>query len=97
MTTERTDHAQEALSCIGLLAEIGYAADHGYRKQEYLAEAQVHATLALVEQQRIANLIALGTAETGPYRYLDAGRTELRSEDAFGAAAHLLGIEEVKS
>jgi hypothetical protein len=56
--------------------------------------ALVHSQLALVEQQRIANLIALGSAEHGPYRYLDAGLTELRSMDAFGVAAHLLGIGE---
>ena len=48
---------------------------------------------ALVEQQRIANLIALGNTEHGPYRYLDAGRTDLTSMDALGSAAVLLGIK----
>lgn len=57
--TERIDHAAEARQCLGLIADIGYASDHGYRKQEYLAEAHVHATLALVEQQRAANIIAV--------------------------------------
>lgn len=35
---------------------------------ENLAFAQVHATLALVEQQRIANLIAAFQMEGGPYK-----------------------------
>ena len=48
--TERIDHAAEALALI----------NHPYpAPPTYLAEAQIHATLALVEQQRIANLITV--------------------------------------
>lgn len=61
--TERINHAAEALSYI---QEAHDMTPTGYRKeagtQYALQEAQVHATLALVEQQRISNLIALFTA-----------------------------------
>ena len=50
---EPIDHAAEALRRV--LLPLDNAA--------LLASAQVHATLALVEQQRIANLIALGKTE----------------------------------
>lgn len=45
--------------------------DHAARARELLehpnlgAEAMAHATLALVEQQRVANLIALASSEIG--------------------------------
>lgn len=57
--TNKIDHAAEALSALAAFSEEGYAHDVGYRKQELLTEAQVHATLALAEQQRIATLVAL--------------------------------------
>lgn len=38
------------------------------KTRDQLALAQVHATLALVEQQRIANLIAFMESEGGPYK-----------------------------
>lgn len=50
--TERIDHAAEALR---YLPATGDGMNTGR-----IAVAQVHATLALVEQQRIANLVALG-------------------------------------
>lgn len=56
--TERIDHTKEAGRHLRFLAE-------NLRTEEFAfadlnaKEAQVHATLALVEQQRIANLIAL--------------------------------------
>ncbi|GAA5198601.1 hypothetical protein [Microbacterium jejuense] len=67
--TERIDHAAEAQS---ILRDIdtagpndnlpmdwcGADADEQWLVHASLREAQVHATLALVEQQRIANLIA---------------------------------------
>lgn len=49
----RTDHAARAEE---LLTEEGR---YQFAKIDALAEALTHATLALVEQQRIANLIAL--------------------------------------
>lgn len=93
---ERIDHVNDAMAC--LIAADGYLSadmphETGEYKSDVIAVAQVHATLALVEQQRIANLIALGNAEHGPYRYLDAGWTDLTSMDALGSAAVLLGIE----
>lgn len=93
---ERIDHVNDAMAC--LIAADGHLSaemprETGEYKSDVIAAAQVHATLALVEQQRIANLIALGSAEHDPYRYLDAGRTGLMSMDAYGAAAVLLGIE----
>lgn len=53
--SERIDHAAEAVNFLGAVSFDTYGDDD--RK---VALAQVHATLALVEQQRIANLIALG-------------------------------------
>lgn len=48
-----------------------------------LAEAQVHATLALVEQQRIANVIALHTHEV---RYDIGEWSRIYEYDAEGEA-----------
>ena len=53
--TERIDHVAEAVNFLGATVIDTYGDDD--RKA---AIAQVHATLALVEQQRIANVIALG-------------------------------------
>ena len=64
-----TNHAQEAERIISTVP-IGDTVDQAY------AYAQVHATLALVERQRIANLIALGIL--GEHSIL----TEQVSEDA---------------
>lgn len=52
--TERIDHAEKAREWIGHRNVPSYGGS-----QHQVAVAQVHATLALVEQQRIANLIAL--------------------------------------
>lgn len=69
--TERINHAAEALSYI---QEAHDMTPTGYRKeagtQHALQEAHVHATLALVEQQRIANLIAMHQS-TFPPEMLD--------------------------
>lgn len=53
---DHIDHAAEALKTIASGKERGHPID----ADSPIAEAQVHATLALVEQQRIANIIALG-------------------------------------
>lgn len=58
--TERTDHAALALRII----ESDRDSSFGWETADAqhlanIAEAQVHATLALVEQQRIANLFML--------------------------------------
>lgn len=53
--TERIDHAAEATR---IHAKVREAAQ-GVTTEEMLASAQVHATLALVEQQRIANTLKI--------------------------------------
>ncbi|UXO93873.1 hypothetical protein Pan2_54 [Pseudanabaena phage Pan2] len=60
--TERIDHAAEAAQ----IAAGGLASGSFDQTRDYLALAQVHATLALVEQQRIGNLIALSNSGLGP-------------------------------
>jgi len=52
--SEPIDHVAEAIGLRQLASAPAYAEQHG----NLLAAAQVHATLALVEQQRYANLIA---------------------------------------
>lgn len=53
--TERIDHAAEARTIIANTQphQMGHTGN-----ADWIALAQVHATLALIEQQRIANLIA---------------------------------------
>lgn len=60
--TDRVNHAAEALR------SLQGAGDGRNFATDASAAAQVHATLALVEQQRIANLIALFQMEGGPYK-----------------------------
>jgi hypothetical protein len=57
MSAERIDHAAEALRIMNIAHDN---ADQGaeWRSEHQMKRSQVHATLALVEQQRIANLIA---------------------------------------
>ena len=59
--TERIDHAAAARN----LLEMDSGIDDDM-VAPVIAIAQVHATLALVEQQRIANLIALSASGIGP-------------------------------
>lgn len=54
--TERIDHVAEAREHLQAAKEN--PADATLHTDPWLLAAQVHATLALVEQQRIANLIA---------------------------------------
>lgn len=58
------DHAAEARELLQSNA-VALAAD-GAWGTAIAAEAQVHATLALVEQQRIANIIALASLRIAP-------------------------------
>lgn len=55
---ERIDHAKAADDLMRKLATAP-ATDDAHDVEWGFREAQVHATLALVEQQRIANLISL--------------------------------------
>ena len=52
--TDRIDHAAVAHDILAHVPTNG-----GVTYSDWMAEAQAHATLALVEQQRVANLIAL--------------------------------------
>lgn len=72
--TERIDHAAEARRLVDL-ADMGYgqidprngdmAVAQMVENQTLAVEAQVHATLALAEQQRLSNLIALSGSSHG--------------------------------
>lgn len=60
--SERIDHAAEARAALvnaDRFASNNWPLETGEQKADLIAVAQVHATLALIEQQRIANLIAL--------------------------------------
>jgi hypothetical protein len=60
--SERIDHASEARAELDIAQRWPsetFAVQTGEHKADVLAAAQVHATLALVEQQRIANLMTL--------------------------------------
>lgn len=64
---ERIDHAAEARDW----TDRGVKASTSDAESRCVAMAQVHATLALVEQQRIANRVALaGLGVDGPLRHL---------------------------
>lgn len=52
---DRIDHAAEAVA----LLNLAVTAQHQGDPRHLIAAAHVHATLALIEQQRIANLVAL--------------------------------------
>lgn len=78
--TSRINHAAEArlaLEYSERRVSANWIAETGEAKSDIIAVAQAHATLALVEQQRIANLIALS----------ESGRTT-----ANGARAALSGL-----
>lgn len=57
--TESIDHAAEAQKALGSAAFLAHLHGGTPGPGYHFEKAQVHATLALVEQQRIANLIAI--------------------------------------
>ena len=61
--TDRIDHAAEARRLTSAVTTRDWAEESPYVDRR-TAVARVHATLALVEQQRIANLIALANGDT---------------------------------
>ena len=70
MTERKIDHATEAMVCI----KAAHRTDDGTFT---MIQAQVHATLALVEQQRIASLVALRQADSdviGDFEWEDVDR-----------------------
>lgn len=65
------DHKAEALRLV-LFGEQDRIGDLSVAEMHACAAlSQVHATLALVEQQRIANLIAFIDAEGGPHKVIN--------------------------
>lgn len=76
--TARTDHAALAQVLIDVehsdaIRGVGWETADAQHLAN-LAEAQVHATLALVEQQRIANLLTLVGGAVGPSTMGDAAK-----------------------
>lgn len=85
--TARTDHTKESERHLRFLGENMRTEEFAFADLN-AKEAQVHATLALVEQQRIANLIAYATHRNDHQiaignHYPDALR-ELLSDVDFG-------------
>ena len=92
----RIDHFAEAQRLVLATETRDWNQESPYVDRR-LAAAQVHATLALAEQQRLANVIALaGLSMHGPLRHLAVqpmGEISVQPTDDIAAA---LGIE-VKS
>ena len=105
MSTERIDHAAEARTVLKLASRDvseNTALQTGEYKADMIATAQVHATLALVEQQRIANLIAYGREKREDLTWLGNRADTLDwLHDGGGVAGYLskgdraaLGVED---
>ena len=62
MSAGQVPHVGEAIS----YADAYSWGDESRAADRAIAHAQVHATLALAEQQRIANIIALASLRIGP-------------------------------
>lgn len=77
MSGERIDHAAEAQRIMGLAQ---HEQGHKWRSDHQMKRAWVHATLALVEQQRIANLIAL-LSGSGDTAYVMNGELNVYNRD----------------
>ena len=87
--TDRIDHAAEAVA----LLNLAVAAQHQGDPRHLIAAAQTHATLALVEQHRVANQIALSSLTYEIEDIHDAiGQRALRQLPDIAAA---LGIKAV--
>lgn len=93
--TARVDHATEARDWLRVASSTSSFGD-GTNPAAALAlqEAQVHATLALAEQQRAATIVAIWSMETGPkIAFLrDAGLTAESGFEAAREAAKILGL-----
>ena len=89
----RIDHAKEARRALRAAAET--PSDVETVADPWILSAQVHATLALVEQQRIANLIALwqGSPVLGEYVPEGVDAVLTRKGSLNPEMADALGIE----
>jgi len=86
--TERTDHAAKAKRIL----EAGLEAGRQYHPAVEYAHAQVHATLALVEQQRIANLIAVAQMEGGPHKDVNNWTVAVKDPNGYYVADEPVGL-----
>ncbi len=103
--TERIDHAAKA--CVlerNAWVRGGVDGDRLIRRPEerrdMIASAQVHATLALVEQQRIANVVSIMSLEVQEDKPIEQSEatTALYSAGRMRPDfAEALGIDEVQS
>lgn len=64
-----TDHVEAALGLLAYSEDVSPYTPEG--AMFYVAQAQVHATLALAEQKRIANLLTFGTMNPGNEAYFE--------------------------
>lgn len=83
-----TDHYAKAVVLLVAADKAEYLEDG----ETFLAVAQVHATLALVEQQRIANLIALSE----PGRHSNSGARAALAAFYPNSAEPEVGVQEWK-
>jgi hypothetical protein len=84
--TERIEHTAEArLALEYAMRDVSenWPLQTGETKADIIAQAQVHATLALVEQQRIANLIAVAQMEGGPYKESNTWTRSIHDANGF--------------
>lgn len=79
------DEARRLLALAGTRLSEEWPQQTGEHKSDVLAEAQVNATLALVEQQRIANLIAY--AQLLESQYAEAAKNPEEFDHASRAAS----------
>ncbi|MBG9886142.1 hypothetical protein ABE10_06150 [Bacillus toyonensis] len=93
MSSDRIDHAAEARKCLHEAGEASGVDDYTYADIQVKA-AQVNAMLALVEQQRIANLLALWSMpnESKPGFIEAAGLTGDQDEQAARMIREGLGL-----
>lgn len=70
-TEPRIDHENEALISV----EQAWQADEPRTRELWIAQSAVHASLALAEQQRIANLIEVSRQRQSEEQQSKSGRT----------------------
>ena len=88
--SDRIDHAAAALKTLGQIRGV----DEATNQVTLAIEAQVHATLALVEQKRIANRIELGIALSDTAAQGSLGRVLFTPEHEFSMSEILPEIRE---
>ena len=91
-----SEHVAGAQACLieaDAFRSTAMPSQTGEYKTDVIATAQVHATLALAEQQRIANLVALGVVGGGPINNAYPGDTRRYLVSEFPDIAEALGIK----